>query len=247
LKGAGFLAYWDKFPARNEDCIIFERRIVTGVLYSREWLFDDNGAKFHLPFHPSDLWFLGLTSDLQKYFLDTNLMTDQELALWPFKYPERIPAYWATHRYAPEQYYLVAYLKRCPGMHLAFDDSSDWNMENVSLSQKILYNNFVFLGLYQSGVHNFKHAWLLEHDIELPGLITYDLFQLRYKEYCDPGFSPHTTDSHRLKLLELICKIQSKTGERLFCTGGGSVFYMPCIEFFWGFRTAVRFLLFKRR
>lgn len=208
LKGAGFLRHWDSFPVRDAAYSVFERRILTGTVYSRESACE-GGTKMPTPFHPSDLWFMGLTSDLQKYFLETAIMPDGDLAQWAHKYPNRIPYATPSWRYAPEQYYLVSYLKRCTGIAVSFDDWSDWNPDNMCLSQKILYNNFVFLGMHQSGIYNRKHASAYNYDDRIHGLITYDLFQCRYNEFCDPDYVPDTTDKDRLRLRKTKNKIRS--------------------------------------
>jgi hypothetical protein len=96
---------------------IFEQKILTGTVYSRESACS-GGTKMPTPFHPSDFWFMGLTSDLRTYFMDTPLMPDQELAHWPYKYPHRLPYVTQSWRYAPEQYYLVSFLKRHLILHL---------------------------------------------------------------------------------------------------------------------------------
>lgn len=220
LKGAGFLRYWDSFPARDAAYTVFERRILTGTVYSRESACE-GGAKMPTPFHPSDLWFMGLTSDLQKYFAETAVMPEGELAQWAYKYPNRLPYHTPSWRYAPEQYYLVSYLKRCSGLAVSFDDWSDWNPDNMWLSQNILYNNFVFLGLHQSGIHNRKHTWALKYDDRTRGLITYDLFRQRYKEFCDPDYVVDAIDKDRLRLRKTKDKIRSNVRTVLAPVRGG--------------------------
>lgn len=223
LKGNGFLGYWGTFPARDAAYAIFEQKILTGTVYSRESACS-GGTKMPTPFHPSDIWFMGLTSDLQTYFMDTPLMPDQELAHWPYKYPHRLPYITPSWRYAPEQYYLVSCLKRRPGIELAFDDWSEWNPDSIALSLRILYNNFVFIGLHQSGIYNRKHAWTHNYDDKTHGLITYDLFQRRYQEFCDPDYAPDTMDKDRLRLRKIKYKIKSHLRTVLTpVRGGGSM------------------------
>jgi len=197
LKGAGFLSYWDRFPARDAEYALLEHKILVGSVYSREATCS-GGTGAPTPFHPSDLWLMGLTQDMRAYFSDTALMPDLDLANWAYKYPNRVPYQSPLWRYAPEQYYLVSFLKRHPDIALTFEEWSDWNEENISLSQKIIYNNFVFLGFHQSSIYNRKHAWMHNFDDQTRGLISYDVFQKRYQELCDPDYQLDPVHRNRL-------------------------------------------------
>ncbi len=247
LKGSGFLAYVDKFPARNEDFAVFEGKILTGTVYSREAACS-GGTKMPTPFHPSGIWFMGLTTDLRTYFKDTPLMPDRDLALWPYKYPHRLPYVTPSWRYAPEQYYLVSFLKRRLGVDLAFDDWSDWNPDSLALSQRILYNNFVFIGLYQSGIYNRKHAWTHNYDDKTHGLITYDLFQRRYKEFCNPDYVPDTVDKDRLRLRKAKHRIKSHLHTVLAPVRGGVAWVNSAVNIiFLPIKYAWDLFLFRRK
>jgi len=207
LRGDTFLKYWEMFPILNTDYSIFDHKILAGTVYSRE-VSCSGGTKLPTPFHPSDIWLMGSTSDLQRYFLDTELMPDKDLALFPYKYPNRTPYITPSWRYAPEQYFLISYLRRLSGIHFSFDDWSDWSPDNIELSQNILYNNFIFLGLAQSGIYNPKHAQEHKYDDKIHGIITYDIFQRRYKEFCDPNFLPDASNENRLRIRRCKHKIQ---------------------------------------
>lgn len=221
LKGAGFLSYWDRFPARDPEYTLLEHKILVGSVYSRESACS-GGTGFPTPFHPSDIWLMGLTQDVRAYFSDTVLMPDLDLANWAYKYLNRVPYQSPLWRYAPEQYYLVSFLKRHPDIALTFEDWSDWNEENISLSQKIIYNNFVFLGFHQSGIYNRKHAWAHNFGDQTRGLITYDLFQKRYREFCDPNYKLDPANRNRLRLRKRKQKI--RTAARVFVAPVRTVF-----------------------
>jgi len=192
LRSSQFLSYWDKFQARDSSYSIFENKLLNDSVYSRE---GSGGSGLPTPFHPSDFWYFGLTSDLRKYFLSTQLMSPKELADWSFKYPNRLPYNTCLWRYSPEQYYLVSYLKNVLKLNFQFDDWSDWSPENINLSQKILYNNFIFLEESQSGITNYKHSWAVKHSNCIEHLITHDLFQKRYKEFCDSSYLIQETET----------------------------------------------------
>ena len=73
---------------------------------------------------------------------------------------------------------------------MQFDDWSDWNPENIELSNNIIYNNFAFLGLEQSGVYSEKHSSSERDKNNIQGLITYQQFQEQYQHYCDISYKP---------------------------------------------------------
>lgn len=190
LQGAGFLAYWDLFPARNRVYSFFKHRALCGSLYAREHS-DQYGNGFPLPFHPTDFWFFGFCDDLRDYF-DCPQQTATEGGNWAFKYPNRVPYATQLWRYAPEQYFCLNWVKK-HWQDVFFEDWSDWNAENIELSNQILYNNFIFLGYRQTGIYSPKYLNVAKKEEELQGLISYQRFQEQYKNYCDQQYVFHET------------------------------------------------------
>lgn len=90
-------------------------------------------------------------------------------------------------RYAPEQQFCLNWVKKYYPQ-IPFDDWSDWNEENITLSNNILYNNFIFLGYEQSGIFSMKHQEAESVKNLIQGLITYQHFQEQYKKYCDDSY-----------------------------------------------------------
>lgn len=196
LKNSDFLKYWDKFEIRNDEYKLFNHRVLCSSLFSREYSCQC-GWGFPTPFHPSDFWLFGLTNDLKDYFINCPLQTKEEASNWDFKYPNRCPYITLLWRFSPEQYFCVNWVKKYYP-DLQFDDWSDWNPQNIELSKNILYNNFVFLGYEESGIYSKKHFGAERIKSSIQGLITYDLFQKRYKEYCDNTYvvSPSQSSSY---------------------------------------------------
>lgn len=190
LQGAGFLTYWDLFPARNRAYTFFKHRVLCGSLYAREHS-DQDGNGFPLPFHPTDFWFLGLCEDLREYF-DCPRQTTTEGGDWVFKYPNRVPYTTQLWRYAPEQYLCLNWVKKHRPC-VCFEDWSDWNAENIELSNQVLYNNFIFLGYRQTGIYSPKHLNAAQKEEEIQGLISHQRFLEQYKNYCDPLYVVHET------------------------------------------------------
>jgi len=106
-----------------------------------------------------------------------------ELADYDIKYPHKLPYTTPLYRYTPEQYFCFTCVKRS-FPDIQFDDWTDWNEKNIEQSQQILYNNFIFLGLNQSGIYSKKHSGAMKNEEGICGLITFQKFQKRYKEYC---------------------------------------------------------------
>ena len=70
IDNTGFLNLFEKFPARCDEYKLFEHRILASTLYSK-FAITDHENKVEIPFHVSDWWFFGLTSDLKKFLLSS--------------------------------------------------------------------------------------------------------------------------------------------------------------------------------
>jgi hypothetical protein len=209
LQNARFLEYFDKFPAADGNFKIFEHRILSSSIFAREFSCE---TKRPLPFHPSDFWLFGLTEDLKKYFSNTPTQNGAELADYNLKYPHKLPYANLFWQYAPEQYFCVAWVKQF-FPDIQFNDWTDWNEKNIEQSRRILYNNFVFLGLNQSGIDSKKHSRAMRNEDNIYGLLTYHKFQIRYKEYCDKDYTVAATHS-RNKLNEHLVKFRQRFKEQ---------------------------------
>ncbi|MCD7739758.1 MAG: WavE lipopolysaccharide synthesis family protein [Candidatus Gastranaerophilales bacterium] len=189
LNNSNFLKYWDKYNKQNEEYKIFKHRVLCSSIYSREYSCQ-SGTGLPTPFHPSDFWFFGLTEDLKDYFGNCPLQDKEEGSNWNFKYPARCPYITPLWRYAPEQWFCINWVKKYyPDVQ--FEDWSDWNEENIELSNNILYNNFMMLGFEQSGIYSKKHLGAENIKSSIQGLITFEHFQKQYQKYCDVTFKPY--------------------------------------------------------
>lgn len=184
LTGNGFLQYFDTFPKRDKKYSFFEHRVVVPSVYSREF---SEQTGLPIPFHPSDFWFFGLTTDLMNYFMDTDLMPVSDLANFKYKYPNMIPYPACTFRYTPEQYFCLSWVRR----HIKNVKMYDWtdlSDEIIDLSKHVLANNFVFVGFDESGITSEKHKEMLKNEYNIAGIITHDVFMHNYQRYCDKDF-----------------------------------------------------------
>lgn len=183
LDNNNFLNYWNKFLSRDKAFSYFNHRVLVSSVYSR--LYSDSwGAP--TPFHPSDFWFFGKIEDIRDYFSSTPLLPKQDMVNYNYKYPHKIPYHSSLWRFAPEQYFCIQWAKKHSSIR--FDDWSDYDETNISISNKILFNNFIFLGYEQAGIFFPKHSWAFKNEDKIAGLITFDCFQKKYKELCDERY-----------------------------------------------------------
>ena len=213
LKSANFLDYWGQFSEIDDKYKLFQHRILVPTIYSREYSCETGRPTL---FHPSDFWLFGLTEDMKGYFLETPLLNDVEACDYDVKYPNRMPYENLLWRYAPEQYFCFACTKRT-FPDIQFEDWSDWHRDNLEQSKAIVYNNFIFLGFQESGIYSKKHSGTMRNEHGIYGLITFDKFRERYKEYCDPeycfqsrGFRKESISNNREKLKEHLVRFRMK-------------------------------------
>lgn len=186
LENKKFLNFWNLFPVRNKKYALFHHRLVCSTIYSREYSCQ-SGNGFPTPFHPSDFWFFGEKNDIIDYFAKCPLQTKEEAGNWMYKYPNRLPYKTCLWRYAPEQHFCFHWIKKYYP-NVCFEDWSDWNEENIELSNNVLYNNFIFLNSSQSGIYSEKHSYADSIQNYIQGLITNEHFQQQYKKFCNPKY-----------------------------------------------------------
>lgn len=156
LLSSDFLHFFGKFSERKIDYSIFTHKVLVSSIYSREFADRKQGNGLPTPFHPSDFWFFGLREDIEDYFMQCPLQTEEESGNWSFKFPDRKPYAQAYWRFPPEQHFCVNWLKK-HDVELNFYDLSDWSESMIQLSNNLLYNNFIFLNCNQSGIICPKH------------------------------------------------------------------------------------------
>ena len=178
LEGNDFLKYWDMFPLQKNEYKIFSHRIIVSSIYSREASYT---TKRPILFHPSDFYTFGLNEDIKNYYLNTKLATEEELGSWQFKYPNKLPYLQSTHRYTAEQYICFSYIKQ---LHpeIQYEDWTDYNKDNIKISNLIMRNNFIFLNVQQSKINSRKHKYTLNRQNYFYGIINFEKFITYYMQ-----------------------------------------------------------------
>lgn len=186
-----FLAYFDKFPKRNNEYKIFDHRVLTSTLFSRENIIGDvNGFCYKCPLAPSDWWFLGLTEDVKKIF-DIQLVEEPYFSQYFTGKRKDDDFMW---RFPPEQYIGNNLLKHNPAWaKYEMTDTDNYPFETIELSKQLLTNNFIFLGFKESGIYMNKYMPWAKDERQFDyrqynGLITYYKFLKNYKRYCDNDY-----------------------------------------------------------
>ena len=168
--------FFDKFNKYNKNFHFLNKRICVLTPYTR--ISSEIGTP--TPFHISDFAFFGLKEDIESYFLLTQLMPDSDLANYPYKFPSKKPYTFCSWRYSPEQFFCVEFFKR--HTEIMFDDWTDWNIENMHLSETVIMNNFIILDPPLFGVSSDKHNWVMQHYTHVANLFTSNMFLKKYVE-----------------------------------------------------------------
>ena len=186
LKNTNFLRFFDSFPLRHEEHCFFRHHLIVPSIFSRRF---SEQTGFPLPFHPSDFFFFGLREDVLDYFSHCALLDKRQGCNWHHKFPDRKPYLSETGRFTAEQELCLAWIKS-HGIHVQYDDFSDWNENLLDLSDKILFNNFIFLDAYSMGLRSKKHKDKIFNARYAPwyGLVTQKIFEEKYKEIYDNFF-----------------------------------------------------------
>ena len=220
-----FLDYFEKFQSRGTNYNVFERKILTDVLFTRFSIKSGKQYKrVEIPFHISDWWLFGLTDDLKKYFIDTELVIEPHFTNY-FSYPENInkltPYGRAKFKFAPEQYFGYSCFSRNFD-DIYMEDAADVSDDLIEKSRQCLVNNFIFLEFAQSGIYLNKYSYSKNERFsgdQYLGLYNFYRYECEYKKYCDRDYTITTKDKFFknerlayaiLKLNKHLYKLQDK-------------------------------------
>lgn len=163
LTGHEFLKYFNQFTKSDQRYRVFEKKILSCVFFAR-----DPRWKNSYPFHPSDIAFFGLTTDLLNLF-DVPLMTQEE----------------STHcKYVPEQHLWINCLIK-NGHKIDLKHQKQISKKIIEDTEKYAVSNFLHLDWEQFNLSAPKH--LRDFDqCNLQNVITYVEWQRLYQKYLDP-------------------------------------------------------------
>ena len=198
LRSKNFLKYWDKFPKYNGRYKIFEHRIINDSSFAQFAHVMKDGIQL-LPFHMSDWIHFGLTNDI-KLLYSCPLQDLENSAQYWYKrerkqYEPFLDAGW---QYPPETYVLYSLVKhKFPDV--AFKDSDDYNRENMSVSNRVMADNFIFVDQddFKFEIEKYPNLKMWSSEI-YDGFITHREWQNLYKTYCDKSYNFSDIDFSRI-------------------------------------------------
>ncbi len=202
LDHAGFLSWFDRFPARNPACKILEQRVIIksiGTLHPRKCPSVANPRRFL--FYPCDFMYFGLRLDVLNIW-DIPLMTAQD-ANWFNQGSPRWCVRGMKNRLHSESHIWVSFLLN-NGWTKVIQNWAEFDQELLRSSELSIVNNLILLDQNQFGYHCFKYpssegpCWGLQY---LQNFTNWD-WQVLYREYCDPNFKPPLFDPLQWHILK---------------------------------------------
>ena len=181
IRSRKFLDYFGRMPNRRKEFKVFDEKIVVGNRFCR------NPALYPLPFHPSDIFQFGLTSDLRRFW-NIPLAPEPETSEW-FKIHARPPKtldYFFPHtlRYFPEQYLWITCLKQA-GYEVGMDYGWQVDKHLCRSSELSIVNNFIIAKTERLGVELPKR--LLQPRISVSIYSDLDFLIMYYRDFsCFP-------------------------------------------------------------
>jgi hypothetical protein len=198
LTSARFLEYFDCFPKRGTDYVMFEHRVAVSDIYTI------NPRRGPYLFHPSDWFHFGQARDLLLLW-DLPLAPEPESTEYFRLHPEeKTPDVPELVRYPTEQYNWLHCLRK--RFEISCRHCLDFNLEAVRISDLALVNNFIVLELKQIGLSAPRHPFLQG---TRSFCYTYGDFVRLYREHCDPGlFVPPDPERWKRDLVRVALRLR---------------------------------------
>lgn len=137
-----FIAHWKRLSVTPQAYGIFKKQLLAYPIYSLQ--FEGTKHRMPKPFHVSDWAFFGLSEDI-KFLFDIPLVDEPFFSRYFYSHNQiafdTIPL--IKWQYSPEQYlFYTAFRKK---YDVNFDNKQDYNDFNIKISNKAVFNNFIFI------------------------------------------------------------------------------------------------------
>lgn len=177
ISGRDFLTAAQAYGARCDEFRVFEQRVTACKYYFR------NPLIYRAPFHPSDIFLFGLTSDLLKLW-DIPLTVEPEFSRWFENRPRPSPDYnrESLMQCSPEQYIWTRCLSR-HGYAVELDSPTSRDRELAEQSNISIVNNFFFDSPKELGL---SWTFRLKSSVPMTVFASKD-FRSMYEAYCLAG------------------------------------------------------------
>lgn len=198
LKNSNFLKCWDKFPKYNGAFRIFEHRIINNSTYAQFAHVMKDGTQL-LPFHMSDWMHFGLSSDVKLLFDCPLQSAESAYSYWDSHSRKNYDPYVNLRWQYPTETYILYSLVKDKFPQIVFNDSDDYNEKNMSQSNMVFADNFIFVDEDKFTFEMKKYPSIFLWDSQIyEGLITHLQWQNLYKTYCDAEYKFFDFDYKRL-------------------------------------------------
>jgi hypothetical protein len=198
----GFLEYWGRFEKRSAKYKFLQERILLSTAFA------PNPRREPKPYHPSDWFFFGLTSDLADVF-DIPLCPEPDTSRYfeTHKRPTVKNDGWipALCQYPSEQYIWVAFLRKYT--EFDFDHCFDIGKGNVEKSEHIFANNAVLIDAANIRYDSYKHGDL-HTKYDLAYMYSHFEWLSLYKKYCDSAFVLPLLDREKIRRIFVALKTE---------------------------------------
>ena len=207
ISGRRFINYFDKFQKYDIDYKIFNHKILSCVFFARNPRTKNEYPPFS--FHPADIAFFGLRTDLLNLFNIPFMTWEESVAI-------KRPDLGLCHcKYVPEQHIWVNCLRK-NGKNIEFDYARHINENIAEETEKYAVSNFIYLDWKQFNLIPPKHLVLSENNkiLQFDDVITHIEWQRLYKRYLDNSLVVPDKDKMR-KLINQNISAWSKPKEHL--------------------------------
>ena len=159
LLGDNILKCFNMFPNREEEYEFFKKRLVIGETFNT-YKRSLNNTTVYMPFNISDWFFFGYTEDIKLLF-DIDLQKNEEAINWnyknniPYNHYMKLDKIYGW-RYDCEQYIMINAFKK--KFKIPYYDISDFNDENISLSNNLILNNYSIVTVPMHQIINLKYV-----------------------------------------------------------------------------------------
>jgi len=181
-----FVKYLFKFPKRSNEYRLFENRVIL-YCFTSKFQFKEEKT----PFHISDWFYFGNTSDLIKLF-DIPFYPDEDNLYFEKEYSKNTLKEYSNKpfRYHPEQYIGYKYFsKYFPEVCFEHRFCNDDKINDIS--NHFIANNFLILSHFQLSLYFLKKdrcEYFGQSYDYWKKTITFPEYEILYKKYCDEKY-----------------------------------------------------------
>ncbi|MEI0799641.1 WavE lipopolysaccharide synthesis family protein, partial [Brachyspira intermedia] len=203
LSGNNFILFINSFTKYDENYKVFDSKLIACSYFTRNP--SNKYLWYTIPFHISDLFFFGYTTDLIKLF-DIPLISEDEI-YWDISNNYHV-------KYYPEQYIFIKCLKK-QNRNVKCNFYNDVNNFNIIETEKYIASNFILLSfdeinLLPPNKTPFNSKFVGDDCYTFVTCYTHIEWQKLYKKYVDIEFKVKDIDYEREKINNIYLKYKKR-------------------------------------